>query len=70
MSRQRRQQAIERIRAQQARRRRRRRWLAAAGALVVAGAVTAAMVLAVGAGRAPGNPPDLHLAPLATLGRL
>ena len=66
-SRERAQERIARMRAEEARRRRRRRWLAAAGAAVVVIAAAVGITLAV-TGGSSGN--GLPLAALSTLGNL
>jgi hypothetical protein len=67
-SRQRAQERIAQIRAQEARRRRRRLWLAVTGAAVVVIAAAVGITLAVTGGGSSGG--GLSLAPLSTLGTL
>jgi hypothetical protein len=67
-SRERAQERIARIRAEEARRRRRRLWLAAAGAAVVIIGAAVGITLAVTSGSSGGN--GLPLAALSTLGNL
>ena len=72
MPRESRRQAVERMRAEQARRQRQRRWWLGIAAVVVAAGLAVGITLGVSGGgtNAAASAPSLKLAPLSTLGKL